>query len=471
MSRIEVKFDHNLTLSDIIIPLTNSSPDESGEYYTDNQQEVQQTSVYGIQAPLIMVNNIVIDFTDIVSFELQCDSVVPQVDMVVRDRKNLIQSIDTPGVDNELRVQILPKFEDRYKKINLAFFITNFEAQNDNIRIFGEYKSPKLCSSVIKCYGKINTYNLFSTIAKETDMGFSSNIVENNADLRYVYCQNTTRLKTLKDEIKKSGSDLQILDYWIDWWNNIVLVDVYERYNAIDPDEDLRIWIASQNNEVDEGKTADAELAPALLNNHPANKRTELFVESYELISNAGVAVTEGADNVCSVYQMGKKEYMDHLISDGDKQKDVVTKLEYNGEVYGEFNYLLQGKKRKTFLAKMESNDMIKVKLNSPLLGLMRGNRVNFNWYVNDARFQTLKENMVEGEVANTTNHTNVSLDEGDVESTNTSGEFIIDESISGQYLIKECVITWKDSKWGYTLVLARPSKDKPKLINDIQNE
>lgn len=469
MPQIEVKFDHKLKLSDIIIPLTNSSPDESGEYYKDNQQEIQQTSIYGIQTPLIMVNNIVVDFTDIISFELRCDDSLPQVEMVVADRKKLIQSIDTPGVDNELRVQILPKFEDKYKKINLSFFIVDFEIEGNKIKIQGEYKNPKLTSSNIKCFGKINTYNLFEKIAIETDMGFASNIASNDSDSRYVYCQNTPYIKTLREEIAKSGYDLQILDYWIDWWNNIVLVDIYDRYNTVEPEENIQIWVASQNNEVEEGKTVEAVQAPAILNNHPANKRTELHVESYQIISSPGAIVSDGSDNVCTVYEMNKKEYMDHLIMDGDKQKDVVTKFEYNGEVYGDHNYLLQGRKRKSFLKKIKSNDTVEITLTTPLLGIMRGNKVNFVWYINDSRFQTLKQNIVEGGIANDVTESNIPLndntDEG--ESINTAGEFIIDDSISGQYLVTKSIIKWSDKKWNYILTLSRPTSDKPKLIND----
>lgn len=468
MSQIEVKFDHKLKLSDIIIPLTNSSPDESGEYYKDNQPEIQQTSVYGIQTPLIMVNNIVVDFTDIISFELQCDDSLPQVEMVVVDRKKLIQSIDTPGVDNELRVQILPKFEDKYKKINLTFFIVDFEIQGNKIKIQGEYKNPKLTSSNIKSFGKINTYDLFEKIAIETDMGFASNIASNDSDSRYVYCQNTPYIKTLREEIAKSGHDLQILDYWIDWWNNIVLVDIYDRYNTIEPEENIQIWVASQNNEVEEGKTVEAVQAPAILNNHPANKRTELYVESYRIKSATGATVSDGSDNVCAVYEMNKKEYMDHLIMDGDKQKDVVTKFEYNGEVYGDHNYLLQGVKRKSFLKKIKSNDTVEITLTTPLLGIMRGNKVNFVCYMNDSRFQTLKQNMVEGGIVNEATESNIPLnDNSGEESINTAGEFIIDDSISGQYLVTKSIIKWRGKKWNYVLTLSRPTSDKPKLIND----
>ena len=77
MGIIRIKNDHNLVQSEIIIGLTNSSMDEMGNDYTGNNRELQQTNIYGIQAPLVMVNNIVIDFTDIIIFNLSNKSVLP----------------------------------------------------------------------------------------------------------------------------------------------------------------------------------------------------------------------------------------------------------------------------------------------------------------------------------------------------------------------------------------------------------
>ena len=48
MSKIEIKFDNNIKQDEIIVQLTNSSPTEAGNNYKNNQQEIQQTSIYGI---------------------------------------------------------------------------------------------------------------------------------------------------------------------------------------------------------------------------------------------------------------------------------------------------------------------------------------------------------------------------------------------------------------------------------------
>lgn len=469
MSQIEVKFDHQLKLSDIIIPLTHSSKEEAEEIYEDNKQEVQQTSIYGIQSPLIMINNIVVDFSDVISFNLKMADKIPEVSLLIRDRRRLISSLNTPGIDNELRIQILPKFDDKYKKINLSFYITKFNSQNDFIDIKGSFKLSPFTSSNIKSFGELNTYQLFEKIAIETGLGFASNVESNDIDKRYIYCDNKSYQDILSREINKSGSDLQIYDYWIDWWNNLTLVDIYERYNTIDPDDKIQLWVAGQNKEIEEGLKVRPQLVPAILNNHPANRVTELYVENYAIINSPGSQMYSGTDHVYSVYEENKKEYLDYLIQDGDTHKDVFNKFEYVGEVYGEYNYFLSAKKRKSFLQKMQSNEEIQITLRTPLLGILRGNKVNFVWYVNDSLSQNQQKVLEKNEFVKPA-VSNIPLDEqlpNDEETKSNDGEFIIDKSISGQYLVTRCEIDYNNFKWSYKINLSRPTSDKPQLINE----
>lgn len=470
MSLIEVKFDHSLVQSEIVIPLTHTTKDEGGEAYTENKQEVQQTAIYGIQSPLIMVNNIVVDFTDVISFELNCTKVLPSVSMVVRDRYKLITMIDTPSLDNELRVQILPKFEDKYKKINLTFFITSTKCRNGFITIEGSYKLSKFTSSNIKSFGEISTYKLFETIATETGLGFASNIEDNESDKRWVYCDNKSYKDVLTNEIQRSGTDLQICDFWVDWWNNLVLADIYERYNAIDKDEDMQLWISGQNKDISQGVEIQPQQAVATLNNNPNFQHSELFVANYSITNNPGGQLKLGTDHLYSTYEHSKSEYLDYLVQDGDSQKDIFTSYEYLGEVYGEYNYLLAGRKRESFLQKIKSNEMVDITVRTPLLGLMRGNRVNFVWYTNDDFTKNMHKNLEEGEAIESNLDTNIPLSAGDNEDDNgMDGQFTIDKSISGQYLIIGCNMKYHDNTWEYNVKLARPTSAKPKTV--IENE
>lgn len=467
MSLINVIFDHKLKQSDIIVPLQNSSKDEAGDVYTKNQPEIQQTSILGIQSPLIMINKIVVDFTDVVDFELDCTGILPSVSLIARDRKKLTESFDTPGIDNELRIQILPKFEDKYKKINLTFYITSMDIENGFITIRASYKVPKLTQSNIKALGEINTYKLFELVANETDMGFATNICENDADKRWIYCNNKSYIDLLSDEIRRSGSDLQICDFWVDWWNNIVLADIYERYNTIDKDEDMQIWIAGRNDAAGEGVEVAPQQVIASLHNHPANSNSELHIANYSKITNSGSQMSQGTDRVYSTYEMDKTEYMDYLVQDGDTKKDIFQNFEYLGEVYGGFNYLLQGKKRESFLQKISTNETIEISLKTPLLGLMRGNHVNILWYYNDSRVDAIKKKLdTNGGTEPITPNIPINDMDGSDDGTD-AGQFMMDKTISGQYLITGCKMMYDESGWDYRLTLSRSSNNKQNILKN----
>lgn len=465
MSKILLKFDNQLEHQDIVIQLTNSSKDEAGENYVDNKQEIQQTLIYGIQAPLIKINNIVVDFIDVIEFSLKSVNDLPTINMIVKDRYNLTRLVDTPGNDNLLRVQILPQFDNTYKKIDLDFFITSLKINNDYISITGSYKLPKLTSSNIKSFGEINTFDLFETIATDTGLGFATNVETNDINKKYVYCDNKSYLDILNREIRYSSEDKYILDFWVDFWNNLNLVNIYERYNSIDSDEDMMIWVSSQTKEIREGIVPEPMQITATLTNHPNMASNELYVQNYKIINNAGQNSFRGTDRVYSIYEIDKHEYMDHLIQDGDVKKDIFVKYDYLGESYGGFNYLLAEKIRSDFLTKMQT-ESIEVELNTPLLGLMRGNNVNFVSYINDSNTDYRQQNLIDNGVMNQSPEQSVPLEDEDSKQTGED-KFIIDNSISGQYTICGCNIKFSNNKWSYLVNLKRPASNKPQLINE----
>lgn len=469
MGVIQVKFDHTLQQSEIVVPLIHSSKQEAGEAYEPNQSERQQTLVYGIQAPLIMINQIVVNFLDIISFELLCENQLPEVHMVVRDRYKLTTLLDSPGIDNELRVQILPKFEDKYKKINLTFYITQMRNNNGDIYITGEYKISKFVSSNIKSFGEISIYKLFESVAQETQLGFATNVEDNDLK-RYIYCDNKSYKDLLRNEIMRSCNEMEIYEYWIDWWNNLVLADIYERYNATDKDEDMQIWVANRNREVSEGEEIEPMQIIAEFNNNPASRSSELYVTDFKICTSPSQQMFSGTDRVFSIYEFNKTEYADYLIQDGDVKKDIFAKYEYLGEVYGEHNYLLAYKKYDTFKQKIKSNETIEIILETPLLGIMRGNKVNFLWYTNNSLVSSMKKNLEESGSMESNQETNISLEaDSSVETGSYDGNYELDKSISGQYLVTKCSMKFRDSKWQYVVTLSRPSSLKPQILKEAE--
>lgn len=456
MGQIIVKFDNQLKQSEIIMPLIHSSKDESGKDYKYNIPARQQTQVHGILSPIIMINNIVIDFDAVIEFSLKSNGPLPTLTMMVFDRFNLISTLKTPGMDNEVRIQILPPFDGVYKKIDMTFYISNIKVMNGkHINITALYKSQTINNTQFKSFGKISTYDLFSNIAKESKLGFASN-VNSSQDERYVYCDNKNYIELMSKEISHSGSETLVYDWWIDFWNNINFVDIHERYNSVD--EGLKLWVSGQIGEVTEGSKIHPNQVDAIISNHPSMSNNELFVKDYGIKNKTGSSVNQGTDHLYSIYSNNLGEHMDYLIQDGDVKKDVFCKYEYLGEVYGDYDYLLAEKKRSSFLQKINS-ESIEVVMKTPLLGLMRGHKVNFNWYINDSLLSNKKDNLNKAGVIN---------DDTLNQDENAAGEFKLDTATSGQYLITMNNIRYSNQNgWEHILTLNRPASMKTNVLKD----
>ena len=131
MGQIYIKFDNQLKQSEIQMPLTDSTNEQAGEDYSLNRSGVKQTDVYGVLVPIIQINNTVVRFDDIAYFELNATKLLPNVSLGVIDRYKLTTMLDTPNSDNQLRIQILPPYDNAYKKIDLTFYITSFDSTGD----------------------------------------------------------------------------------------------------------------------------------------------------------------------------------------------------------------------------------------------------------------------------------------------------------------------------------------------------
>ena len=287
MGQIISKFDPNLTQTPVVIPLLTGSREEMGDKYIKNQVEKQQTKVFGIQAPLISINNIVVDFDAVVDFSLKSIGPMPTISMTVRDRFGLIRSFDTPNSDNEIRVIIIPQFDNAYKNINLTFYISNIKISQDVVSITGIFKLSTFTNTQFKAFGQMTTYQLIESIAKETGLGFASNVNDSN-DLRYVYCDNKSYMELISKEIVHSGEVYKVYDWWVDMWNYLNFADIYERYNTIDREEDLKIWVSTHIENVTEDLDPTPSLTTALLTNHPVLGSSELRVQSLDIHNKTG---------------------------------------------------------------------------------------------------------------------------------------------------------------------------------------
>ena len=454
MAAIKVVFDNQLEFSDIVTTL--QAPTDEEVEGTGMRAEESQTMLQGVCVPLVSICGVVFDFQQIKIMELRCDNHTPTVYLVVNDDEHILGNLSKPGRDNEIRLQILPPFDEAYKKINLTFFIDTITILGSQVRVSGKYKVPDLYSSRLMSFGEINTYDLFKQIATECKLGFASNCESNDLDKRYVYANNMSYLDLMSKQIATSGDQTNVFDYWIDLWNNINLANIYERYNTQDPDEEMLVWVQKGITNNISRKDTIEPMQQALVLNNSNSELGPLKLSSYNLITNSGKAMKRGTDQVFSYYKDGK--VLDTLVQDGSVKRDVFTSYVYLGENIGEFDYLATRSIRSSFFDIIHCNKL-EVVLDFPNLAIMRGHQCKVVWY--DNSYTSKVDQKLIGEEA----ETNIPLDSQEEELEEPNAQ-VINKQISGQYLIDAVVIKYDTGNWKQTLTLIRPQDAQNKVYD-----
>ena len=454
MAQITVKYDPTLEIEEIEEPMYATSENEDPD---NKPAEVQQTKITGILSPLIKVNNILILWDKVSRFELSSTGFLPELSFTFKDDLGFTKSLDQPGNDNLVLVQILPPFEDAYKKINLRFFIDDVRISGETVTIIAKYNVPALYQDKLEALGKMTTYDFLDKVAKDCELGLASN-VDGTEDERYIYIRNTNYLRTVANQIRISGKDDCILDTWIDFHNYIVLCDMLERYNA--NESEIKVWTAptvipeTENT----GEPIEAKEEDAILSNAIGVRNTQLYISDYTVNNNSGKNMKIGTDKVVQSYYIDKFEPSSILIQDGDVKKDTFVKTIYKGEIFGDYDYFASELCRTAFLQKINTNT-IEVALKTPLLGLERGGKVNVRWYeANEIATVIKNENEIE---------TNIPDEEG--EPNENPQLMTLNKQVSGQYFIIGTRIKFYgfDEGWKYILTLTRPTDQINTYLSD----
>ena len=443
MSKIVVKYDPSIELPKIQDLMYATSETEDPDAIP---AEYQQTKVTGVMVPMVKVNKILLQWPQIKSFELASEGLLPSLRVTFYDLFGFTKSLDQPGSDNTVQVQVLPPFDNAYKKVNLMFFMTGCSINGNLVTVEAVYMVPALYQDRIVAFGKMTTFGLADTIAKECGLGLASNVDSTN-DERYIYCNNKNYISVLNEQMSMSGTAEIIPDIWVDWHNYLIVCDLAERYTATD--NGLKVWSLP---EVDNSAVTDSEVTPievdAIISNALAMTGTQLYIKDYRVkTSNAG-NVDNGTDKVVEVYHHSNRESSSTLIQDGDVHKDTIIKTIYAGEVFGGYDYLMQRMCRSAYIQKVKANT-IEVALQHPVLGLERGCRVNLRWYDSDGLVKAVKE-------TKDVRSNNPRVEESGSED---ASEMSVNEQVSGQYLIIATRLQYKGTSkgWQYRLTLARP--------------
>ena len=367
---------------------------------------VDQTKVFGTMVPLISVDGIAIDFSEVQTLRIEntFSTKLPTCTFSFLDSKGLFKNYYSTKA-HYIQIIILPPFDNAYKKINLVFEISKFNVDSSTIAEIsgtGIYKCNELYDSRFEFLGSdISTFELFNIISADTKLGLASNITESTIDdKRFINIPHISYKDLMDSEISKSGANEKVvIDYWIDYWDYLNINNIYSLFNSDKP-ELTKVWAASNNSAVSTTDNIEPVKVDMALSNHPALSGTDLFIKDHSIEQNITKVKNSGTSKVLSIYNNNTKEWVDHTIEislneDSNKSnknteysefltEPTKTTFEYTGELYENYDSYFSSKARETYIKKI-TKEIHYFTLTRPILGILKGDTFEVHYFTNDS--------------------------------------------------------------------------------------
>lgn len=463
---------------DNIITNEDDSNHGAGEYY-------DQIRTDGKLYPLVKVNSLEIENNNILNMCIYYRDFLPTISLTVRDNKDILKKIDTPGMNNQITVVMVPETDDVYQSISIDFYITDCVTSTPGqISYSGEYKflpfTKKLtthikyrmmhaetgCSNVRKRMTGLrltedetvscnpapqihpNTWEYLHEIALLTGLGFASTHQCREIDDRLPRrLQNMTYREFIERQLLMSGVDENsMFDVWIDLYRYIVMVNVSWVLNSDITYKQLSIKANVGKNATDENlfESRVKEVYRTLTNFDKTMEPSNLlFSENNftEIVDNTvqeeGIHVDRpvfqarggSVNNNGNTNLMNTQSVMTVENSmDGQEIENYQTEKQTRVTVQVDrYNTNYQKTIRKKFF-QLKRAKYYKLVLTNPNLGLQRGTLVNISYFTKD---NVVKQKILEAgsNVAAMDARTSIEPDKWDDIDDTTFRDWIMSES------------------------------------------
>jgi hypothetical protein len=233
--------------------------------------------------PFLWYNVYQIEYEHILSLQLTYSENIPILQVKFRDSLGKMKDDGIPLDDSRISLYLNPRSK-MLKPIHLDFKIVEFSENLGNYEILGALDVKELYLKKFKSYSKKTSYELFSQIAKDTGLGFASNV--DNTEDRMTWINSGNRLIYFMNETSKFAykSDETYLTTYIDFYYQLCYIDV-EKEMKRDIQNELGLVNTGMEDIVkDENKE---KIQKNFLTNDFAAKSTNFYFEKYTIINDS----------------------------------------------------------------------------------------------------------------------------------------------------------------------------------------
>lgn len=400
--------------------------------------------------PFLWYNGNQIRSSDVKTLYLYYENNVPKCKAVIIDTLGFISSQDTMPLNDTKFELFINSGSDILKSIHLKFKMqfNQENKKNGTHTITGTLDVEEFYKTAYKSY-KGTSFEVLKKVVTEKRLGFNSNITNTNDSM--VWRKNGMNIPDFTKLITSHSyiSDNSFILGYFDFYYCYNYIDVEKEWNR-DINEDLALNTQGLSSIKD-----NSELVPLVLSNDQSYDASGFYFSKYRFRNNSTYQTTnDGVYTISRVYDRSNKEFLkfeiDSLNSESGDNIILKGSPGDNKELQNNYNTSYGGKIdtdniHQNYMYALDQNNRniknlhnISIELDMP--------QPNFNLY----RYQKVKVNFIS-------------------KKQTPINDSIINERLSGSWLITDMSFTWKNGSLTQKLTIVRKELGKTIVEKETQ--
>ena len=437
---------------------------EIKESFEDTGDDTPDSSkLIGYANPFVKINGYRLTYNNIVKFKLSTIGFRPTLYLQFMDPDDMFDA-DFPKDGDLIEIYLRSPNNQKFKKIRIDFDIQNItstqakEGTNYNIR--GIMRIPDLLSDLSLSFPSATAYNHLLDVCDSLQIGFASNVTDTVDAMPRFNAKNTIQDFIQKTTESSYKDDNSFFTSYIDLWYYLNFVEVNSCFSVEGALQDGDYDAATFANQDKGNDGPEGTENKFMLSNHRNMQTSSSYIMSYSLFNNSGdIWMTNGYKRYVDSYNMDTNEFesffVDPLTTEGAENNNVILKGRAGDDSYeNQIKYRYFGRRYSTegegnlhpnyHYAKVQNYQN-----NSEI------NKMGLKITLNGINSSILKYKSIpvaifkQGQQAKNRRYAGDQLAgrEQDTEESYTDPQgYLMDEFLSGWYVVKDYEILWQSN-------------------------
>lgn len=257
-------------------------------------------------APIVYYNNLQIEYKDVDYLRLYISNNLPCLQLVFYDTFGTMKDQNFPLDDSKITVFMSSKTE-QLKSVHMDFKIRKFHVTGKAYTIEGIIDVNELFIRKYKSFQKKTSFYTLQDIANEIGLGFATNIDNTNDAMTWINPGKTYNRMIMEITNAAYKSDETYLVSYIDFFYNLVYVDVEKELRR-----DLKQELGIGNTGLEDMyKKSPDFVSQFMLTNDLGFRSTNMFFKSHSVINkSSSVSLREGYFTKVKYYDAIQKDFL-----------------------------------------------------------------------------------------------------------------------------------------------------------------